>query len=42
MPYDRVHHLAHEDRVERFDDFLGPHELAQVSALRAVERGTPQ
>jgi len=28
MPYYRLCHLDHEDRVERFDDFLAPHDEA--------------
>ena len=34
MPYYRLYHLGHEDRVERFDDFLAPHdEAAKVFSL---------
>ena len=34
MPYYRLCHLDDEDRVERFDDFLAPHdEAAKVFSL---------
>lgn len=34
MPYYRLYHLGHEDRIERFDDFLAPHdEAAKVFSL---------
>jgi hypothetical protein len=34
MPYYRLRHLDHEDRTERFDDFLAPHdEAAKAFAL---------
>jgi len=28
MPYYRLYHLGHEDRIERFDDCLAPHDEA--------------
>ena len=34
MPYYRLCHLDNEDRIERFDDFLAPHdEAAKVFSL---------
>ena len=34
MPYYRLCHLDQEDRIERFDDFLAPHdEAAKVFSL---------
>ena len=28
MPYYRLYHLGHADRIDRFDDFLAPHDEA--------------
>jgi len=28
MPYYRLYHLGHADRIEGFDDFLAPHDEA--------------
>jgi hypothetical protein len=34
MPYYRLYHLGPADRIERFDDFLAPHdEAAKVFSL---------
>jgi hypothetical protein len=39
MPYYRLYHLSHAGRIERFDDFLAPHdEAAKVFSLEKLGR----
>ncbi len=39
MPYYRLYHLGHADHIERFDDFLAPHdEAAKTFSLGKLGR----